>query len=63
MESRRSPRTNQREFFTGFALGFGRTYINAIHLLEEGEEGLALAVEAGRLPLSPKYSKLSGPSP
>lgn len=34
-------------------LGFDRTYINAIiHLLEKGEEGLALAVEAGRLPLS-----------
>ena len=34
-------------------LGFDRTYINGIiHLLEKGEEGLALAVEAGRLPLS-----------
>ncbi|HTR27418.1 MAG TPA: plasmid partitioning protein RepB C-terminal domain-containing protein [Terriglobales bacterium] len=34
-------------------LGFDRTYINGIiHLLEKGEEGLASAVEAGRLPLS-----------
>lgn len=34
-------------------LGFDRTYINGIiHLLEKGEEALALAVEAGRLPLS-----------
>jgi ParB family transcriptional regulator, chromosome partitioning protein len=34
-------------------LGFDRTYINGIiHLLEKGEESLALAVEAGRLPLS-----------
>jgi ParB family chromosome partitioning protein len=34
-------------------LGFDRTYINGIiHLLEKGEEGLAVAVEAGRLPLS-----------
>jgi ParB family transcriptional regulator, chromosome partitioning protein len=30
-----------------------RTYINGIiHLLEKGEEGLAQAVEGGRLPIS-----------
>jgi ParB family chromosome partitioning protein len=34
-------------------LGLDRTYINGIiHLLEKGEEGLAQAVEAGRLPIS-----------
>jgi ParB family chromosome partitioning protein len=34
-------------------LGLDRTYINGIiHLLEKGEEGLAEAVEAGRLPIS-----------
>lgn len=34
-------------------LGLDRTYIHGIiHLLEHGEEGLAQAVEAGRLPIS-----------
>jgi ParB family chromosome partitioning protein len=34
-------------------LGLDRAYINGIiHLLEKGEEGLAQAVEAGRLPIS-----------
>lgn len=34
-------------------VGLDRTYINGIiHLLEHGEEGLAQAVEAGRLPIS-----------
>ncbi len=34
-------------------VGLDRTYINGIiHLLEHGEEGLAEAVEAGRLPIS-----------
>jgi ParB family chromosome partitioning protein len=34
-------------------LGLDRTYIHGIiHLLEKGEEGLAQAVEAGRLPIS-----------
>jgi ParB family transcriptional regulator, chromosome partitioning protein len=34
-------------------VGLDRTYINGIiHLLERGEEGLAQAVEAGRLPIS-----------
>lgn len=34
-------------------VGLDRTYIHAIiHLLERGEEGLAQAVEAGRLPIS-----------
>ena len=34
-------------------IGLDRTYINGIiRLLEHGEEGLALAVESGRLPLS-----------
>jgi len=34
-------------------LGLDRTYINGvIHLLEKGEESLAMAVEAGRLPIS-----------
>lgn len=34
-------------------LGLDRSYINGIiHLLEHGEDGLAQAVEAGRLPLS-----------
>jgi ParB family chromosome partitioning protein len=34
-------------------IGLDRTYIHGIiHLLEHGEEGLAQAVEAGRLPIS-----------
>ena len=42
-------------------LGLDRTYIHGIiHLVEKGEEGLAQAVEAGRLPISVAVQIASG---
>jgi len=42
-------------------LGLDRSYINGIfHLLDHGEDGLAQAVEAGRLPLSVAIKIASG---
>lgn len=42
-------------------VGLDRTYVHGIiHLLEHGEEGLAQAVEAGRLPISVAVKIASG---